>query len=701
MKGQTKGSCTHIKGTYDNHPTCLKCSGCTMESTCEICASWPSDVWAKAQKRRAYASRKKSKSGGSTCSDSSRMDSRPPSPNEGRSHRSPDRLSTHSQCPGTHFVSSVNVIPSSVQLDQTIDRLDRLNSGIDRSFSTDDRLNSIIDRPGISIDRPPGQSIDRLPGQTIDRLSGQSIDRLSGQSFDRPSYSRSNIVTSKDVELESLRRSSFTATKITNPDELRRIQSSSDRLPEFDRLDRNQYSDRLDRFKTGHHVDRVDRHEPLDRLDRVEGFERVQANSRSRLERFLLEEELRTARERELLVSSLLRETTPPENTNRTIPLHGFDWPVNQNKTRSNHSDSPASQQLELSPTRDTQPNTRGIVDPSTSHQKNDVLSLHPSDNDPLYKETRESHTPPCFKTGQKEEHTQHKDHQTETANSEDLDWETPPSFSFSKAINEVFRYLPEDRCPRTPTPKSNRFMGFADPEESDSQEEVFHLPMASSIKELATFLDEDLKKRVDSLPWVPPSSVLTKGFKYHPAKYLFSSQPFPTSVPQLDEDASRLNIKPCTNLSIPTKQIDRWEGRVRQLLGVSSHSNAFAAALQMALKSSEELDPASISLLIEALLRTTNHMMGISLSVAAEMFKARREGHIPTGNQISENSKRTLRSAPISADTLFGGKIAKVAEAEQNDRLRDAAVSVRAPKQTFKRPFPKQKGGGHSHFSG
>ena len=40
---QTRGSCGHIKGTYDNHPSCINCCGCCRFHGCSVCNAW-SDV---------------------------------------------------------------------------------------------------------------------------------------------------------------------------------------------------------------------------------------------------------------------------------------------------------------------------------------------------------------------------------------------------------------------------------------------------------------------------------------------------------------------------------------------------------------------------------------------------------------------------------------------------------------------------------
>ena len=340
-------------------------------------------------------------------------------------------------------------------------------------------------------------------------------------------------------------------------------------------------------------------------------------------------------------------------------------------------------------------PPPRRPVSTPDAEDSPDEVSLHPSESDALLKESREV-------TGGKDSTRKHSntDHDSSIPQDEDLeeqDFDTSAKFSFEKATNEVFRYLPEEVCPRVPIPKTNRFLGFLDIGENEETEESQNvLPMASAISSLANTLDEDVCKRADTVPWAPPNAILTKGFKFHPGNYKFSREPFPIANPPLDADASRLGIRPPQSISSSLKQIERWESRSRQLVGVASYSNAFTAALHAALKNPDEIDGPSIKLLLDALNKATNHTVGLSMALASELFKVRREGHIPSGPSLSENSKRRIRAAPISATTLLNGLVPEVAEAERNDRLRDAATSsAKGPKNTFKRPFPKKGGGG------
>ena len=56
---QTRGSCGHLKGNYDNHSSCLNCTGCFRSSCCSVCLLWPDSTWSLVSKHRRFSDRRK------------------------------------------------------------------------------------------------------------------------------------------------------------------------------------------------------------------------------------------------------------------------------------------------------------------------------------------------------------------------------------------------------------------------------------------------------------------------------------------------------------------------------------------------------------------------------------------------------------------------------------------------------------------
>ena len=53
-----RGSCGHLKGSYDNHPSCITCTSCSRYSSCHICSLWDDNIWQLFASRRSSLSRK-------------------------------------------------------------------------------------------------------------------------------------------------------------------------------------------------------------------------------------------------------------------------------------------------------------------------------------------------------------------------------------------------------------------------------------------------------------------------------------------------------------------------------------------------------------------------------------------------------------------------------------------------------------------
>ena len=58
---QSRGSCGHLKGSYDNHSSCLNCSGCFRSNCCSVCHSWPDSTLSLVARRRRFCNRQMGK----------------------------------------------------------------------------------------------------------------------------------------------------------------------------------------------------------------------------------------------------------------------------------------------------------------------------------------------------------------------------------------------------------------------------------------------------------------------------------------------------------------------------------------------------------------------------------------------------------------------------------------------------------------
>lgn len=145
---------------------------------------------------------------------------------------------------------------------------------------------------------------------------------------------------------------------------------------------------------------------------------------------------------------------------------------------------------------------------------------------------------------------------------------------------------------------------------------------------------------------------------------------------PQLDGDAARVQLKAPPSHSIPVKTLEKWESKARMLVAVASHADIFSASTD-ALLSEQSISPLVLRRLMEALAKTTRYSIALSLSLASELLRARRDSCLAANNRmLMPHSKGILRTAPLKSSSLFGGLIKDVAETDWIDQTH-MALSV------------------------
>ena len=198
------------------------------------------------------------------------------------------------------------------------------------------------------------------------------------------------------------------------------------------------------------------------------------------------------------------------------------------------------------------------------------------------------------------------------------------------------------------------------------------------------------------------------------PTKFYKSrNQYLPTdNIPQLEADASLLDISNKGRASIPLKNLEAWERKARKLVSINSHADLFSSAAFLCLQQ-ESMSVAALSRLLEAVAKSIKHATAMSTLLTTEIFKARRDAALASSKLLLDNSSFELRNAPINSKSLFDGRIKEIAksnfEAQQQRFLASTSIqsqssSVKPPtssrafkipkypaKQTMSRPKPTQ----------
>ena len=186
---------------------------------------------------------------------------------------------------------------------------------------------------------------------------------------------------------------------------------------------------------------------------------------------------------------------------------------------------------------------------------------------------------------------------------------------------------------------------------------------------------------------WICPQNLFSA---LAPTKFYKSqNQYLPTdNIPQLEADASLLDLSNKGRASIPLKNLEAWERKARKLVSINSHADLFSSAAFLCLQQ-ESMSVVALSRLLEAIAKSIKHATAMSTLLATEIFQARWDAALASSKLLLDNSSFELRNAPVNSKTLFDGRIKEIAksnfEAQQQRFL--ASTSIQSQSRSFKPP--------------
>ena len=179
--------------------------------------------------------------------------------------------------------------------------------------------------------------------------------------------------------------------------------------------------------------------------------------------------------------------------------------------------------------------------------------------------------------------------------------------WSFDHAINEVFRLLPPELCPKTQQDQAplKPLSGIEQLMESRSTP-LLVLPQSKLVQNTTKYIQNRLESDKCSRDWICPQSLVSA---LAPTKFYKSQNQFlPTdNIPQLEADASLLDISNKGRASIPLKNLEAWERKARKLVTINSQADLFSSAAFLSLQQ-ESMSVAALSRLLEAVLLPCLH---------------------------------------------------------------------------------------------
>ena len=317
-----------------------------------------------------------------------------------------------------------------------------------------------------------------------------------------------------------------------------------------------------------------------------------------------------------------------------------------------------------------------------------DALSLHADYRDPLYREEEEDsrsltkETRTTIASPNQDQTDYHSDNESQSSEV------VPDTWSMEKAINEVFRVLPEKLCPRFPSvPKHVNRSGL---EELNKEEtlEVNLLPQANIVQTMMAQLQESRSLEACTSSWTVPSNINREHMSFRMYNsYAVSQENLPVKPPPLDPEALAIGMNIPSQILVPTKTLERWEARSRMATNIASHSDHFIATLDRLLKD-EKVSSVAVNRIMSALDKSKTKILGLSLHNATEMLTTRRDATLDyKSTSLLKGSKDVLRATPLSSKTLFNGKVKDVTASDLAEHTR--LCSAQLIRGGTKRPAP------------
>ncbi len=267
---------------------------------------------------------------------------------------------------------------------------------------------------------------------------------------------------------------------------------------------------------------------------------------------------------------------------------------------------------------------------------------------------------------------------------------EVPPAL-FLDTISSVYRWLPEDKCPKMtlPPPMVRSLFEGAAPTPSQMPSLPFSPTVALLVSQMEGHLVEDGRRAGTYLP---------KKFLGSTAKYYKPhNSSWPVKPPTLDKDASLIGVaKPPTPVHSVAKVWDSTDARVRQIVAMASHIDLCLGASKGALV---EEDTAELESLLTSAAVGARHIMATALAASSDILLWRRDAALASSSLLPGPAREALRAAPLSSASLLGGLCEKASKDDVTERQRllitrqtGVGLSSSSKKKPSKPPYQKPK---------
>lgn len=676
---QIRGSCGHLKASWDNHTSCFTCSRCSFSNRCVICKSWSSPIWTLVAQRRTFMGRKKTEDNkkrdkGASCT----QDTASPAV-ESASDIRHSGSGTSTRKSQSEILSQTSKSASEDNLLTDTSRNERATSqrpgSLTTSVSADLGVESSTSHRHGTSHRPSRSPGYRSPGnrspgnrssdfRSSDSRSSTSKSPDNRAPGNRTLGDRSPVKKASDDAPGHNRSQHDRSSKHRSNDRSSKHRSRKDRSSRVSKHRSVSRSiSRSSSRSTDSHEHRSSRSKHSRHRYRSDSYD---SSTSSSSERHRYRKRKRAKRHRSVSVDKHRKRRHASHSRHRKHRSRGRKRSLSRRPHRSH-------KRRHISPSPD-----------SVYSDKDDNVSVRVSHNDFEGESRSGSPIKSVSKSGKV----------SLERDSSDSENEEESFISFGDTIREVMNLLPPEICPRkesSDTPQKPRStLDALNPADS---KDLASLPQSLLIKDITNLLQSLINRKVKLEPGWVTNQTLEKELGINMKHYRSHGQLFPSNVPKLDKDASLLDLSSTGNASIPIKTLDTMERQVRNMVTINSYADIFAAASVKSLQS-DDLDANLLKRMLSSLVNCLKHSSSMAVVLATELLQTRREAAIEKSKILTDTAKDKLRSVPISAEALFGGQVAEIqksnSESQQQKFIASSLASGNKPaRSSFK--IPKQ----------
>ena len=141
-------------------------------------------------------------------------------------------------------------------------------------------------------------------------------------------------------------------------------------------------------------------------------------------------------------------------------------------------------------------------------------------------------------------------------------------------------------------------------------------LPQSQLIKDILNLVQTSVSDKVKLEPGWTASVNLERELGTHMKFYKLHNEQFPSSIPKVDKDASKLDLSTTGSINVSSKFLESMERQARNVISINSYADLFATSAFSTMQS-DDMDTNMLRRLVQALVNCLKHSTNLSFLMA------------------------------------------------------------------------------------